>query len=446
MTDTPYSQDMERAAHLAKLQLKALEAKTASDLYFIIVNDAIKLLHYDRAILWKWEADQPKIVAVSGQVDIAPKSALEQQLQAVLESINTLQSPQRLDETAFKDSGKEWQTLLSRSPIHAAYWVPLGTDSHSHYFVWFEQWDEEPWSDDDLQLMSYLGRAFHASLEHLHPRWKQHVWNKRIWMLSATCLLATLMLVHVPLRIVAPCEVIPEDPVVIATPISGVIDEVIVSAGDRVMKGDPLIEYQRESPIYEARVARKNFEVADTKYRVALAATAADRNRETGELYTLQLQRQRALAELEHAEYRLSQIRVKAPIEGTIEIDRPENFRNKPVEVGEKILTIFDPAKTIVKIWIPQGDNVTIDKKRSISVLLSTRPSETIEATLRYISGRLTTDPKGVPSYEAEADWNEPFEGNIGLTGTAILYGEKVSLFYWLIRRPWATVREFLAL
>ncbi len=54
-------------------------------------------------------------------------------------------------------------------------------------------------------------------------------------------------------------------------------------------------------------------------------------------------------------------------------------------------------------------------------------------------------DEKGVPSFIAEASW-EKDSGmpRLGLKGTAILYGENVSIFYWLFRKPWAAAREFI--
>lgn len=52
-----------------------------------------------------------------------------------------------------------------------------------------------------------------------------------------------------------------------------------------------------------------------------------------------------------------------------------------------------------------------------------------------------------VPSFIAEAEWKtSDANERPGLEGTAILYGEKVSLFYYLIRKPWILARHLLGL
>ncbi|NCF71464.1 MAG: hypothetical protein GWP59_07165, partial [Chlamydiales bacterium] len=49
-------------------------------------------------------------------------------------------------------------------------------------------------------------------------------------------------------------------------------------------------------------------------------------------------------------------------------------------------------------------------------------------------------------SFVSEADWGETKSSDIklGLKGSAILYGEEVSLFYWLMRRPWSSFRKLV--
>ncbi len=46
---------------------------------------------------------------------------------------------------------------------------------------------------------------------------------------------------RVPLRVVAPCEIVPEDPYLVTAPLNGVISEVVVDSGADVAKGDLLV-------------------------------------------------------------------------------------------------------------------------------------------------------------------------------------------------------------
>jgi hypothetical protein len=49
-----------------------------------------------------------------------------------------------------------------------------------------------------------------------------------------------------------------------------------------------------------------------------------------------------------------------------------------------------------------------------------------------------------VPSFLAEANWidGNPEGVKLGLKGTAILYGDKVSVIYWVLRKPWMFIRR----
>jgi hypothetical protein len=50
-----------------------------------------------------------------------------------------------------------------------------------------------------------------------------------------------------------------------------------------------------------------------------------------------------------------------------------------------------------------------------------------------------------MPAFRAEATWDpaEPTADiRLGLSGRAMLYGPRVSIAWWLLRKPWASVRR----
>ena len=58
-----------------------------------------------------------------------------------------------------------------------------------------------------------------------------------------------------------------------------------------------------------------------------------------------------------------------------------------------------------------------------------------------------TISPAGVPSILAEAEWSEvSLKAKMGLKGYAVLYGPRVSVSYWIVRKPWAALRRILGM
>ena len=111
------------------------------------------------------------------------------------------------------------------------------------------------------------------------------------------------------------------------------------------------------------------------------------------------------------------------------------------------MLMIVDPGKNKVRIWLPVDDNIAFDPKREVNVHLNAFPEKGLRAALNFVSDNVTANPDGVPSILAEADWTDPDKDlKTGLQGTATLYGERVSLGYWLLRKPLGWLRKTIAM
>ena len=70
-----------------------------------------------------------------------------------------------------------------------------------------------------------------------------------------------------------------------------------------------------------------------------------------------------------------------------------------------------------------------------------------LQATLRQASYEATLSSSNVLGYRLKATLTQSEHvPRIGLRGTAKVYGDRVTLFYFLARRPLAAVRQFLGL
>jgi multidrug resistance efflux pump len=252
-----------------------------------------------------------------------------------------------------------------------------------------------------------------------------------------------MFIVRVPLRIAAPCEVVPQDPTVVTAPLEGIIQEIVVKPGEQVKKDQLLVDYDKQVPLQSLRAAKKQVQMGQAEVNRAETLGLTD-PKALIELGLLKIKLQKDKVALDLAEYQNSQLDIKAPVNGVVIMDSPEDWRGRPVKVGEKIMMLGSPDNTKVRLWIPESDNIPLDFNTPIKVFLNISPTYTYSAKLNYIANETTLHENYIPSFVADATWEkQPEEVKLGLKGTAVLYGERVSVIYFLLRKPWLTVRNF---
>ena len=111
-----------------------------------------------------------------------------------------------------------------------------------------------------------------------------------------------LMSLRVSLRVVAPCEIVPKDPIIITAPLEDIIANIEVKPGEGE-EGDILFEYDK-------RVAKENLKVAQEEVQVAQqdlnrANTLAFRDEKSlAEISVLTAKLKKEQVNLELAQYR----------------------------------------------------------------------------------------------------------------------------------------------
>lgn len=419
-------------AEINRLAVKAFKSKKKENLYFEIVNDSVVIAKYDRAVLWKMAKGKPsQLLAVSGQISVNKEASLSKQWMELLKKTPDLTKVQLLNSP---DGSKEVSIL----------WMPLFAYERPALGLWLEKWNNVAWTKEEIDLLQFLGVSYSAASEKFVRRfeWKKLLTKPAI-AIAILALLASFF-ITIPLRIVGPCEIVPKDPIVISAPLEGIIDEILVHPGQGVSKGTLIVTYDKRVPLQDLKVAQKKVEII--KSEVGRATAMAEKDKKAlAELGVDALKLKKEELELQLAQFRASQLNILAPDAGVVMLDNPEEWRGKPVKIGEKILTIADPTHTKIRIWISEDDNVPIDFKHPVKIFLNITPEKSYYASLVYISSYTHLTEKGVNSFIAEAEWTDkqPEDVKLGLKGTAILYGEDVSIFYWIIRKPWGYVRHF---
>lgn len=441
MTTTNTAPDIGKAVHLLaainRLHIKSFGCRTQQSLTFLILNDSVQIIKYDRAVLWKYPNPDalPELLGVSGHAHINKKSEIAKQWLNCIQSIPNPKVPQILSLST---------PIPAPSPQVApsVAWIPVFTeDNKLNLGIWLERWTGK-WHPDELEILNFLSKGYGVAWESYERRFSlSKLIDKKILAIAGIALLA-LLVIRVPLRISAPCEVIANEPYLITAPLEGIIDTMEVVPGQLVKKDEVLFEYDKRVPTEELRVAQKEVQIAKSQLQSANSQSYKDQHL-LSDLGVLSLKLKKEEIQLNLAKYRVSQLTVKAPYDGVVMFDNPEDWQGRSVKVGEKVMTLSDPTKTKVQIWIPESDNIDLSATKAIRVFLNVYPDKSYDATINYISSYTTLNDKSVPSFVAEARWDKPENGTkLGWKGTAILYGDNVSIFYWIVRKPWAYIRN----
>jgi len=440
------TQDIGKAVHLLaainRLNLKSFSSGSRQGLIFLILNDTIQIIKYDRAILWEFdESGSPSLLGVSGQAKISKKSAFADHWLSIIKNIPDVKVPQILSAKPPEIKEGILPAVSAALNMTSILWLPIFSQDKLALGLMLERWNTS-WQYDEIEILNYLMKGYGAAWGKYIPRFSLTKLLKRRTILFGLLLTVIILSIRVPLRISAPCEIVAKDPVMITAPVEGTIEKVVATPGEFVKKGDILVQYDKRIPLEELKVAEKQVQISKSELERANNLSAKDPHALT-DLAVLALKLKKEAIQLDLAKYRASLLTIKAPENGVIMIDNPDEWRGHPVKIGEKIMMIADPQQTKIQIWVPENDNITLDLKKPIKIYLNVSPEKSHYATLSYISSYSSLSDKSIQSFTAEAEWQEPPKDiKMGLKGTAILYGDNVSIFYLGMRRPFSYLRN----
>lgn len=441
MTDpSKAAQAVQLLAAISRMGLKAFSTKSRQSLIFLILNDTLQVVRYDRASLWEIDEKMHcSLLGISGESNVDPKTSLAQQMKDIVSQITGIAQAQILSQELIEP----YSTGHGQKNTSVV-WLPIKAGDKLKLGLWLERWEGPKWQYDEIEILSFLMQNYGAAWEKFdnHFHFSLKPLKKPIYGVLAALFLLSFI-VQIPLRIVAPCEVIPINPVLITAPLQGIIESIDVEPGQQVKKGDVLFEYDKKVPLDELQVVVKQVNVIQAEIQRALGLARKDPN-SRAELGVLQQRLSKERKNLEAARNNANKLIVTSPIDGVAIIHDPDEWRGNPVQVGEKVMMVSDPDQNKVRMWIPEEDNIDVKPGNEVRVILNIHPNTTYYATLNYVALSVTMSESNIPSFIAEADWKEgnPPGVKLGLKGTAILYGENVSVFYWIIRKPWTYLRR----
>ncbi|WP_167145011.1 efflux RND transporter periplasmic adaptor subunit [Pseudomonas sp. OTU750018] len=421
------------------LQAQARQAGTTEQLAFAMANDGQGLFGYRHAALLV----AGKVRALTGISVVEPNApfvafvewAASQRLAAGLLGQSGIVDPASLGES----SREEWQALSAPN----VFWLPL-KDRQGAVFggLWIAR--DTLWSEAEQALLVQLGGTYEHAWLALQPRkpWRLRWPRRKILVVLAA--LALLLLLPVRQSVLAPAEVVPQGGRVVAAPLDGVIAEFLVKPNQSVAVGDLLVRFDATTLKAQADVAERALDVAEAELKASSQRAFADAE-SSARIDLLAARAEQKRAERDYAKQLLARSDVRAERAGIAVFADAERLTGKPVQTGERLMQIADPAQAELRIELPVGDAIALGAGAEVALFLDSDPLNRYDARLERAAYEAQATAAGQLAYRLDATFVEAAP-RIGLRGTAKLFGARAPLAYYLLRRPLAALRQGLGL
>lgn len=423
---------------LLQIEREARRAENLNALRFTCVNAPRQLLEYQQAILWD---PVTGVQALSGLSTVERDAPFVRWVERFLrEHPPTRGARERASlPAAEQDAWRQWlPEQLWLEPLMAAPGLP---GAASLTMPWLILARTQPWAVPEQTLLGELGEAL------------GHAWSlfakKRTWRgpkrsLLGLAVVAGILMIPVRQTVVAPVEVIPVDPVLIRVSLDGVIDRIHVQPNQRVQVGQPLLDLDPTALNGRLDVARNALSVAEADYRqVAQQALLDPRAKALVALRRGDVDRRQA--ELRYLEQLSERLRIQSPVEGIAVLSDPNDWLGRAVRVGEKVMDVADPNRVELLIRLPVEDMLPLPDKAAVDAYLNIAPDDAVPARVHFLSYQAEPTPEGTLAYRIKAELLDTTTApRVGLRGTARIYGDRVSFGYWLFRRPWSWLRQWI--
>jgi multidrug resistance efflux pump len=327
-------------------------------------------------------------------------------------------------------------------------WLPL-YDRHQQLLGALLLARDQALSVADTSLLALLQDAYgHAWASFERPRLSRlpdlrH--NRRYWLAGAALLIG-LTLLPVRQAALAPAEIVALRPSVLRAPLQGVVERILVEPNQPVKAGQALVQLDARELQSRLESSRQALAIAEGELRQSQQQALTDPRSKAG-LAVLQGRRDQALGDVRFLEQSLARTRMIAPHDGVVLYDDPAEWQGRPVTLGEQILQVSDPKQAQLEVRLPVKDAIELHSGAEVLMFLNTDPASPLQASLKHLGYRASANADGSMAYRLKAALSEDDPRiHIGLKGTAKVYGERTTLFTYLLRRPLATLRIWLAL
>lgn len=434
------------------LQLEGMvrAAKSRLELQFLIVNETRRLVPYRQAILLSPQTSSKETyqVRAASSIPVVDRTVpFVQWTERLIQDLRKIWPEQDIRHVAEADCPAglraDWKEF---APGHGL-WCPL---KHPGGQILGGLWltRDQPWADHEMTVLQRLGEAYAYAWQAVGPsnnhRWRWGLSRTATWILGVAALGA--LAIPVPMSTLAPAKIVAKEPLIVSAPIDGVIADILVLPNTAVSEGQVLFKYEDTTFRSEYEVAERNLDVALAQYRRAAQGSFVDAEQKA-DVPLLKAEVELRETERDFAHERLSKVEVKAERAGLLLYTDKSDWIGKPVVVGQRIMELADPQQLEVRIDLPVEDAIVLREGASATLFLNAEPFSSVPMTVNHASYHAEVLPNNTLAYRVTAQLEQgSSEFRIGWQGSAKIYGERVTLFTYLFRRPISAIRPWIGL
>ena len=453
-TENPTLVQQEEVALLRVLLEVEAEVRDASNIdqwKYVVANETCKLTCAKQVFVLRGDLN-PKVIAISGLTNFEQSS---QMVSGVEKSVSDRPGIQDKNDTdgislaEFESTGLE---LLDGYPFVFLLWVPF-KDRNGVNLGGMLLASDKQYSDSDRAISKRLAGTFGHALGYLtlQPSLIEGVKEKLSFDKSTAIAVAMLVLAAliypVSMSTLAPFEVAPYDAIIVAAPLEGVIDTVLVEPNQMVQKGDVLAVFSDTVLRNESDLAQRQIRVARAELKKA-GQLAFDNQSGQQQLRVAMANYELKLTEGNYAKDLLGRATIIAQRGGLVLFADKRSLIGRPVKLGERIMQIADPQQIELLVDVTVNDAIILKSDARVKIFLDSDPVNAREAVVKYIDYKARERVSGALSFRVVAKLLED-QGQIprlGVRGTAQLYGKYVPFAFYIFRRPLTTIRQWIGI
>ena len=194
-------------------------------------------------------------------------------------------------------------------------------------------------------------------------------------------------------------------------------------------------------------VAKRTLDVANAQLHTVKQSSFFDATQKS-QISQLESQVKLKEAELNFAQEQLGKTKIYAKEDGIAIINNPNDWKGKPVTTGERVFLIAKPQSIELKIMLPVSEAIFLEENALVKAFFDNDPTNSWSGKVKYVSYKPELTEQNILSYKITADFDDIKENgyipSIGLRGTAKIYSKKVTLFFYLFRKPITAVRQWI--
>lgn len=433
---------------LLAIEAEAREAKNQDELVALIANEGRKLTRSRQIFVLRYNRTDFVVAAVSGLATVDRTVPLIQWVERTMSRVSAELGAQQMREfniSAFSDKSDQ---SAKTYPMSEALWVPF-LDRSAAVIGGMLLTRESPWLERDSLVAERLAGTFGHAWLSLNNSAKVLSWlkpGKRAAAIAAS-LFAFLSVVPVSLTTLAPAEVGPASPFIVAATIDGVIEAIPIETNAAVKKGDVLLRFTDTMLRNRLEVAEREVLVAEARLKTTTQMAFSD-VRGKHELAIVRAELGLKTAERDYARDLLAKTVLRAERDGVAVFAGKNELIGRPVAVGERLLEIADPSQIEFRIDVPIADAIILSEGARVKVFLDSDPlrsSEGVVVRSDYVA-RVNDGVQLSFRVVAKPEGKSGMVPRLGARGTAQIYGDKVALLFYLLRRPYSTIRQWTGL